>query len=461
MKTDVVVAGSGIAGIVSAVRALEFDADVVILEKGHRLGGNAPITGGTFAVDPSKEPVVDAYEPIEQGLEWLESNGVTLRDPTHQWLTESVERKAHIDPPDFVEHMGKLIEAEGGTALMETPFVDLLTDGQGRISGVVAHNDERGEFEISAPSVILATGGHVGNEELVERYLGHTEFLLNRHPWSTGDGFLAALDIGAKTTRGLSNPVGHSKPAPPAQIAFEDIRCDQMYETSAIAIDGEGRRFTDESAHQSGSISYINDFVEKVRGRAYLIIDAAIYEATTGQLAEGPPVSRLVGQARDLGGTVIEAASLEELVAGLEDEGIDGERARRTIEEFNQAVRSGEGERLDPQRRNAQEPIDRPPFYAVAVLPGIVFFRGGLDVDHNARVLSRARSTSSMALHPSSMRDVKLEPIPGLYAAGVEVGREENESYYHLGLSIGLSTGRISGEHAAEYALERREQSPA
>jgi len=458
MNTDVIVAGSGLAGLVSALRALEFDADVTLLEKSHQLGGNAPITGGTFAVDTEAEPSVDAYEPIEDGLEWLEEHGVSLREPTHQWMTETIERKAHIDPPDFVDYMGDRIESKGGRILVETPFVDLLTDENGRVFGAVAADEERGEFEIEAPSVILATGGYVGSEELVQRYVGHTDFILNRHAWSTGDGFSAALDAGAKTTEGLANPVGHSKPAPPAQISWEDIRCDQMYETSAIALDRDGRRFTDESAYQSGSISYITDFLENVDGTGYLVIDENLYHSTTGQMAEGPPVSSLVEMADDLGGPVIKADSLAELRDALDEAGVDGVQAVETIIEFNEAVATGEGDDLDPSRAKNQTPIDEPPFVAVGVRPGIVFFRGGLDVNHNAEVLSQARSTSSMGLPPSSMKDIRLEPIPGLYAVGVEAGRPDNESYYHLGLSLGLSTGRIAGKHAAEHALQRREK---
>jgi len=455
-ETDVVVAGTGLAGLVSALRALETGADVLVLEKGHRVGGNAPITGGTFAVDRDAEPSVDAYEPIDDGLDWLDSLGITLREPAHRWLTEDVERVAQIDPPDFVADMEARIREAGGEFLTETPFQELAVDSAGRISGAVAESDASGRFRIEAPSVVLATGGFSGNEELVERYLGRSDVWLNRHPWSTGDGFLAAQDVGGKTTRGLSNPVGHSKPAPPAQISFEDIRCDQMYETSAIAVDIDGRRFTDESRYESGSISFINDFVEKVDGDAYLLVDRRLYESHTGQLAESPTVASLVEQARDLGGTVVESDTVEGLARSLGSHGVNGDRLVETIREFNAAVR-GEGDgRLDPPRRNRRTPLEEPPFYAVAVRPGIVFFRGGLDVDHNARVLSRSRSTSSLALHPSSVKDVSIEPIRGLYAAGVEVGRPDNQSYYHLGLSLGLSTGRIAGAHAAEYALERR-----
>ena len=34
------------------------------------------------------------------------------------------------------------------------------------------------------------------------------------------------------------------------------------------------------------------------------------------------------------------------------------------------------------------------------------------------------------------MNEVTVKPIPGLYAAGIEIGRSQDRGYYHLGLSL-------------------------
>lgn len=50
MTTDVVVAGSGIAGMCAATAAVDNGAKVVVLEKGKYYGGAAIINGGIMAL---------------------------------------------------------------------------------------------------------------------------------------------------------------------------------------------------------------------------------------------------------------------------------------------------------------------------------------------------------------------------------------------------------------------------
>lgn len=447
------------AGLVSAVRAQERGAGVVVLEKGHRLGGTLPVTAGTIAVEPGADPVVDVVEPIEEGIAWLRNLGVTVREPDDRWLTEEAERKGRIDPPEFVDRMSEIVESGDGEILTSTPMKRLKVDDRDEIAGVVAHDEEFGTFEIDAPSVILATGGFSGNVDLLEQYLPSAEVWNGRHPWCTGEGFVAARAVGAKTTRGLSNALGWLRPAPPAQITEENRRsASTAYANEAILIDDEGRRFTDESEHVSGSTALVTEFLENVDGTGYLVLDGRLYESHTGQVAFSPRIGDLVEGARDAGAPVIEAGSLDDLGRELDAAGVDGRQAVLTIREFNEAVRGEADARLRPPRAENRAPVDEPPFYAVAVQPSVVYVRGGLDIDHEARVVSRERSTTGLRYTPTDVADVTVEPIPGLYAAGIEVGRPEDHGYYHLGLSLGLATGRVAGEHAAEHATKRRER---
>lgn len=450
-ETDVVVVGSGMAGLVSTLRALERGADVVLLEKGRCLGGTTRVTGGYIAFDEAAEPNIGPFEPIEEGLEWLGVNGVEVEE-LEQWAHgESVTSQIRIDPPQFVDRMAERIREEGGEVLLRTPFERLKTDESGEITGVVAYDYDDGAFEIEAPSVVLAAGGRSGNQGIVEEYYPHHDLWLGRDPWSTGDGFLAATDVGAKTTGELTTPIGVSRPAPPAEIAFEDMRCGQIYDTSSIAIDTNGERFTDESDSAAQSDGFVNTFLKRVEGPAWLIIDREVYENDDRYQS---PVSDRLELARELGGIVLEAETIEGLCEQLAEQGVDGERALETIREFNAAVRGESDERLDPPRTDYREPVDTPPFYATKVIPAILYFVGGLDVDEQARVVSRARSTSTLAYAPEYDGEWVREPIVGLYAAGVEVGKQSEDGYYGGGLSLGLATGRVAGEHAAEHAKQ-------
>lgn len=63
MTTDVVVAGSGIAGMCAATAAVDNGAKVVVFEKGKYYGGAAIINGGIMA--------------LQGGTKWQREHGVT------------------------------------------------------------------------------------------------------------------------------------------------------------------------------------------------------------------------------------------------------------------------------------------------------------------------------------------------------------------------------------------------
>jgi flavin-dependent dehydrogenase len=226
VSADVVV-GAGMSGLVSAVRAQEEDAEVVVLEKGTRPGGSMYLSGGAiWTYDtfeevredvPDGDPVLQrlVIERIDEGYEWLEDLDATLKNPEFN-LPGSGRQ---IEPPEFTDLIVEHIEANGEELLLETPMEELIAR-DGAIEGVRAVGEKGTDLEISAGSVILATGGFQGNERLLEQFVTeHTENLyLQANPWSTGDGLLAAEEVGAKTTKGLSKFYGHNLPAPPASF---------------------------------------------------------------------------------------------------------------------------------------------------------------------------------------------------------------------------------------------------
>lgn len=463
IEADVVVAGSGMGGLVAAVRAQEFGADVVLLEKGTRPGGTTIVSGGVFPeaghTPEQYEPQIDPFEPVEMGIAWLEELGVTVAEWTEERSEPIRSRRAtgllrQLDPPDFVAHMVDLVEERGGRILLQTPLESLSTDDDGRIDGVIAYDlREEERFTIRTRSVILATGGFSGNEELVEQFFPESRnatFWHRRDPWTTGDGFLAAKDVGAKTTGGLSIPYGRSLIAPPAVVSFDELReATQYYGAKSITLDADGRRFTDES---KGRRELNEDLIRYSDGRAFHVVDRTIYDSSWPLDHVGTRIER----SKEFGGLVLEADTIADLCAQLSDHDVDGDRALETIESFNEAIRDGRADDLDPPRRRFHDPIETPTFYAIRAQAGVSFYFGGLDVNECAQVLSRARSSTSALVYPNSPMDVSYEPIPGLYAAGVEVGRPDDSGYYQHGLAIGLATGRLAGEHAARYATGGR-----
>lgn len=457
---DVVVVGGGMSGLVTAVSAQEAGADVVLLEKGSRFGGSMYLSGGAiWTYDsyeelrediPDGDPVLQELiiESIEDGYEWLEELGVTLKKVEFK-LPGSGRQ---IEPVEFTRHMIGILEDGGATTLLKTPMDGIRFD-DGRLRGVSAYDEDGEPVRVDASSVVLATGGFQGNEELVERHItSSTDNLwLRANPWSTGDAFEAAKDIGAKTTKGLNKFYGHNLAAPPAEFSSLEFRdASQYYGPLTVALDTDGKRFTDESESELEE-TLAQDTAQLADGRAYYVLDADVYET---EAVAGTARSD-IEQARAFGGRVAECESLEELGERLTEWGANGAAAVDTIQAFNRAIREGEADRLDPPRRDFRHAIDTPPFYAVEVQPGITFTMGGLDVDERMRVQRRSNSTATLDQNyrPADQREVYTSPISGLYAAGVDVGNVHYRTYSG-GLSQCLVTGRIAGRNAAEFATE-------
>jgi succinate dehydrogenase/fumarate reductase flavoprotein subunit len=450
-QTDVVVVGGGMAGLVSAAQILEHDTNVIVLEKGSRLGGSMYLSAGVIYTYDSLQALRDEIpegdeelqrlivESKESDLQWLDDLGITLTDIDIDLPFGSGRQ---VDPKGFTDEMVDKIENVGGDIRVQTPMVDIYTNENTEVVGV-----KTPEETIRANAVILATGGFQGNEELVEQYItDNSENLwLRSNPWSTGDGLLCAKTVGAKWSNGLGTFYGHNLPAPPAVIPPDRLlESKQLYGIHAIAINESGERFADESTSRYEE-GLAQDTAKLADGRAYYILDQNLYDSNYGD----EKIGTMVEIAEDLGGRVAEADSLDDLRGQLLNWGVNGSTAIRTIEEFNEAIRQDQSEQLTPPRRDNQRCIDTPPFYAVEVQPGITYTMGGLSVNEQMEVLRRNATSSSFQYYPRDADELQATPIEGLYAAGMDVGNITYRQYMG-GLVTGLVTGRIAGKQAAQ-----------
>jgi hypothetical protein len=128
--------------------------------------------------------------------------------------------------------------------------------------------------------------------------------------------------------------------------------------------------------------------------------------------------------------------------------GIDPHGLVETIAEYNLHARKGEDPRFGrgttPFNRGSGDPdhkpnpciapIEKPPFYAIKVLPGSFGTFMGLKTDAFARVLSGDG-----------------RPIAGLYAAGCDQASVMGGHYPSGGINLGpaMTFGFIAGRHAA------------
>ncbi len=434
----VLVAGGGLAGLTAALRSLELGAEVLLLEKGDDPGGSLPLSSGylwSYTDMPTWRREASGGDPIlqelilrdlERGIHWLETHDVpVLARDTGNPLTFG----ARLDPLESVAALERDIRARGGRLETGTSLVGLMIDEDGAVVGARVRSAS-GERVKRTDVVVLATGGFAANAELVGHYVlrGAGRLRVRAHERSTGDGLLAALMAGARESAGMGEFYGRNLPAPPARYGPDRfVEVSQLYGRYAVAINLSGERYADEAADWSETALTLATAHQPER-RAFYVLDA---EGLRSRVRERT-AEDMVRTARDAGGPVLEAGSLEDLAEGLAQRGVPPERFLRTIDEYNAAASSAQGSRLLPPRSEPAPLVKTAPFVAVEVAPTITHTIGGLAVDGACRVLRRSDGL----------------PIPGLYAAGVEAGGLAAGGY-----ASGLASAVVFGLAAGDSSL--------
>jgi succinate dehydrogenase/fumarate reductase flavoprotein subunit len=455
---DVVVCGAGLAGLSAAVSALDGGASVTLIEKAPRIGGSTALSGGlvwTFAdltafeaAIPDGNPVLQAlvHDRLDVDREWLTTHGAVFRPMETVF---GYGRGQRSDPPQVLDALLGTFRARGGELVVDTALDRLAVDGDtGAVTGLRTVDGSGAARTRRADAVILATGGFQGNPELLRRYVAHAPgtLYLRASGWSTGDGFLAATAAGAAATPGLETFYGHALPSAPARMRPLDFRdASQIYGEKAVAVNLHGIRFADESAG-TGEESLNQALARQPECRGFYIVDARV---AAEEARPGRRLTRVaIEWARDRGAPVVTGGTIAELADALAGCGVPSGTVRRTLEEFNAACAAGRAGQLTPPRTRNAEGLLHPPYTAVGVKAAITFTMGGLAVDEHARVLRRAGGSSPMAGFITEPEDFREVPVPGLYAAGCDVGNVSNGGYAG-GLATALVTGRAAGSHAA------------
>ncbi len=323
-----------------------------------------------------------------------------------------------------------------------SPARRILTQ-DGRITGVEVERE--GTFvTIPAESVILASGGFAGSEDLRARLVPEAPAPLTAGLMSnTGEGLRMAEAVGGQVDAGNSNgafwsPVSLVRRKDGTVAHFPHLMFDRA-KPGMIAVGPVGKRFVNESNsyHEFGKAM----IASKV-DHAFLIADSNFAARYT--IGPVPPVATERRKfVRD--GYLLEGRSLEDLATKA---GLDPAVFSATIAQFNASARKGEdpefGKGTSAYNRNLGDPkhtgnpcvapIEKGPFYAVKVYLGDIGTARGLAVNTDAQVL-----------------DAEGVPIPGLYAAGNDMSSMMGGEYPGPGITLGpaITFGYLAAKHAA------------
>ena len=455
---DVVVAGGGNAALCAAITAARAGCRVIVIEGAPEFyrGGNtrhtrnlrcahdgtAPTMTGPYA----KEEFLDDLYRVTGGqtdevlakltvanstqlLGWMDEQGVRFQPPLGGTLSLGKTNAFFLGGGrGALNELYRRAEKLGVSVIYDSPVVALnIADGF-FISAVIKRAGKN--VPIRGKALVAACGGFEANIEWLKEYWGAAadNFLIRGTPYNRGDvlRMLHAADV---------MPVGDPTQCHAVAIDARAPKFDGGIATRldsvvfGIVVNRDAQRFYDE-----GEETWPKRYA--IWGRlvaqqpdqiAYTIVDSKSFHLFMPSIfpaIQAPTIGELATK------LALRPASLE-----------------KTVADFNAAVRPGTFDHtvLDdcrtaglaiPKSHWARK-IDKPPFYAYPLRPGITFTYLGVRVNQESRMLLKNGA-----------------PSGNMFAAGeIMAGNVLGKGYLAgIGMTIGAVFGRLAGQGAALHA---------
>ena len=437
-EVDAVIIGAGAAGIAAALRAEELGLSVILLEKLSFIGGAISVSGGNQVVmgsrlqkeagvlDDTVELMVEDFlangnhANVKELLTLLAENIGPTTDWVHDYVGVQYDMEGGLHVLAEYQKDRELAYAHGGHGfaasvrskvadssvrlLLQTKAQQLLTDGNGRVTGLVAVEDNGRTHRIYAKAVVVTTGGYGNNKHLLPKRLKDVLFYGTRS--SMGEGLLMAqatgidaatimLDQGKIYPNGVEVAPGTAKSTIGGNIA--------VLRENGLLVNTNGQRVVNERASNHDILDVLMEQESKV---LYLLLDQEHFDIFREEVAEGGISQSDIDQWLANNGSQTPYFFHAENLESLADlAGMDHQALVETVARYNQFVENGIDEDFHRESRFLQKKVGNGPYYLIEQKPRFATTMGGLVVNTKLEVMN-----------------TKGLPIQGLYAAGEVVG---------------------------------------
>jgi len=448
-EVDVLVVGSGIAGLSAAMAPAEAKRSVLVVDKLDLLGGESYEANGVMrvagsAVQQRAGLSATASSEWEARKKELEAAGATDLEFSRTLFEAAASWADHLaneygaqfaDPAEYAQgdRNTSVLLPKDGLGDMESVMVPLrdglvgkgvsfltglratafILDEESAVCGMRFVASEGGAVtDVRARRIVVATGGFASSQPLVHAYTPDRERVGCYTVASMGEGQLLCAAIGGQLT-GMDKaaPLTGDLPQVSAWGLFGPI----------VAVDTQGERF----AREDGSGATAEACFADERGLWWTVFDHALSESSQSR-----SIAQLTSKnAKRLVGPCDSADALAEQM------GVPADKLAATLERYNDLARAGKDD--DFGRTLFLEPLEAP-FYAVKQLPVRYRSRGGAATDEAGRLLSAAGA-----------------PIPRVHCCGAVANGGSD------GLASNGAFGMLTGQAVADSLAEEDAQEGA